>query len=101
MGFGTICFLYADDFNLMIALMSLYITVPAILGILVLNEAPTWNNWLGLFSALTGIIVLSYKVKENIDCPSVRMSCLSKSSVCSTTQKISNIDTTPLLDDAL
>jgi len=65
--FATLCFVYADDFNLMVALMSLYIIIPALLGIFLLDEEATWNNLLGLFSALAGAMVLSYKMKESLD----------------------------------
>jgi len=68
-GFFTLCFVYAEDFNLMIALSSFYIIIPGALGIVVLDEAPTWNVLLGLFLALAGIIVLSYEAKDVIHSP--------------------------------
>lgn len=68
-GFFTLSLTYSDDFNLMCALSSLYIVIPAILGIIVLHEKPTWNILCGLALALVGLIVLSLEAKHEITKP--------------------------------
>lgn len=40
-GSFSLCLCYADDFNLMVALSSLNIVIPAIFGIILLHEPPT------------------------------------------------------------
>jgi len=62
-----VCFSYADDVNLMVALSSLGITIPAILGIWVLYEQATWNIILGIFCDLAGMIILSIEVNREVD----------------------------------
>jgi len=63
-GFFSACLLYTENVNAMVALTSLSITIPVILGIVVLKEAATWNALLGLVLAVLGIIILSFEVKE-------------------------------------
>jgi len=58
---------YTDDANTMLALLSLYITVPVILGIIALDEQASWNIILGLICALAGMIFLSMEVGEAVD----------------------------------
>jgi len=58
-GFYFMCLYYTDDVNLMVALSSMYIVVPVILGTLILHEQVTWNIILGLCCALIGAIILA------------------------------------------
>ena len=99
-GFFSLCLCYAEDFNLMVALSSLYIVIPAILGILVLDEAATWNIFIGLFLALAGMMVLSFQAHEaiiNSPIHNGRETLQSISSVNLETYKIKNVDRTALL----
>lgn len=63
-GFYFMCLFYADDVNLMVALSSLYIVVPVILGSLILHEQVTWNIILGLCCALVGAIILALEANR-------------------------------------
>jgi len=65
-GFFFVCLAYANDVSLMVALSSLYITIPAIFGVLLLDEEATWNIILGLLFALAAMIVLSLEVNEEV-----------------------------------
>jgi len=65
-GFFTICLYFADDFNLMVALSSLNFVIPAILGIVFLNEQASWNILLGLFFACVGLVTLSWEAKDSV-----------------------------------
>jgi len=66
-GFFFVCLAYANDVSLMVALSSLNITVPAVFGVLLLDEPATWNIILGLLSALAAMIVLSMEVNEEVE----------------------------------
>lgn len=66
-GFFSVCLMLTEDTNVMVALTSLNITIPAILGIVILKEPATWNVILGVVLALLGIIILSFEVREGTD----------------------------------
>jgi len=66
-GFFFMCLFYSDDVNLMLAFSSLYITIPVILGILILEEQAHWNVILGLSCALAGMVMLAMEVKEEVE----------------------------------
>jgi len=67
-GLGTGMFTYAlqcwPNLNLMTALSSLYIVIPAVLGMACLHEPPTYNVFLGLLFAVFGVIILGLEVNE-------------------------------------
>jgi len=65
-GFLTLSLNYTVDTNYIVALLSLYIVVPAIGGLTILGEAATWNILLGLFFAVAGMIVLALEAKGEI-----------------------------------
>jgi len=65
-GFLTLSLNYTEDANYIVALLSLYIVIPAIGGITILGEAATWNILLGIFCALAGMIVLALEAKGEI-----------------------------------
>jgi drug/metabolite transporter (DMT)-like permease len=64
-GSFSLCLFYANNVNIMVALSSLNIVIPAILGILVLSERATWNIILGIVLALAGMIILSLESKDD------------------------------------
>lgn len=68
-GFFSLCLLYTEDTNLMVAITSLSIVIPVILGIGFLDEPATWNVLLGVVLALLGMVILSFEVKEGTDTP--------------------------------
>ena len=68
-GFFCVSLLYTENTNRMVAIMSLYITLPAILGIVILEEPATWTHILGFLSALLAAITMAFEVKEGSDIP--------------------------------
>jgi len=101
-GFFSVCLMYTDNANLMVAITSFNITVPAILGIVILEEPATWNVLLGLLFALLGIIVLSFDVKGETNCPKVsRIRTIgSIASVHENGYRIQTVSSKPLLSES-
>jgi len=102
-GLFSVCLVFADDLNLMVALSSLNIAIPAIFGILLLHETATWDIILGLVLALLGIIILSFEAKDQAlgsrTSFSVRNSIPVKAPMRLST--LENVDKTPLLFEPL
>lgn len=98
--FFSLCLVYADDFNLMVALTSLNIAVPAICGMGFLHEPATVDVLLGLVFASGGVIILSLDAKGIIaDSPihKRRRQLPSMSSVHLEPYPMPDVDDTPLL----
>jgi len=54
--------------NLMVALSSLYVVIPAVLGMTLLHESVTWDKLVGLGLAVAAVLVLTLKPSgEDID----------------------------------
>jgi len=99
LGFFSLCLCFADDFNLMVALSSLHIVIPAVLGIFVLHEPARWNVLLGLVLALTGLITLSLEATQETASPftPAKRGIPSISSLRLGVRESTVVDKTPLL----
>lgn len=96
-GFFSMCLKYGNDLNIMVALTSLNIDIPALLGIVVLKEPATWNVLLGVFLVVAAIMILSLEAKQSFKSPSDKTKRLHWSPSSIYLEKIKNVDKIPLL----
>lgn len=103
-GFFSVCLLFTEDATMMVALTSTSITIPAILGIVILEEPATWNVLLGLVIALVGIIILSFELKDGTNSIDKDLPGFTKldtvASIHEGSYRLQQVSETPLLSES-